>query len=77
MGLGLGLGLGIVLGLGLGTELPLGLGWLVFMSYGPKLLELNLRSGGGFGNKNKIVQGIIHFVHPGLFLFLGKEQTSR
>ena len=56
MGLGLGLGLGIVLGLGLGTWSVFGLG---FKYYGPKLLELKLRSGGGFGNKNKIVQKII------------------
>ena len=30
-------------------------GWLGFKYYGPKLHELKLRSGGGFGNKNKIV----------------------
>ena len=33
-------------------------GWLEFMYYGPKLFELKLRSGGGFGKKNKIVQRI-------------------
>ena len=34
-------------------------GWLGFKYYGPKLLELKLRSGGGFGNENIIVQKII------------------
>ena len=37
-------------------------GWLGFMYYGPKLFELKLRCGGGFGEKNKIVQRILHFV---------------
>ena len=37
-------------------------GWLGFKYYGPKLFELKLRSGGGFGKINKIVQRIIHFV---------------
>ena len=36
-------------------------GWLGFTYYGPKLFEFKLRSGGGFGKKNKIVQRIIHF----------------
>ena len=54
MGLGLGLGLGIGLGLGTGLALGLRVGW-VFMYYGTKLFELKLRSGGGFGKKNKIV----------------------
>ena len=31
------------------------------MYYGPKLFELKLRSGGGLGKKNKVVQRIIHF----------------
>ena len=45
-------------------------GWLGFMYYGLKLFELKLRSGGGFGKKNKIVQRIIHFFPVFKFFFL-------
>ena len=48
-------------------------GWLGFKYYGPKLHELKLRSGGGFGNKNKIVQKIIQNCQKKLQLKMTNE----
>ena len=52
-------------------------GWLGFMYHGLKLFELKLRSGGGLGKKNKIVQRIIHFVPFSFIFFLLRQSCQR